>query len=103
MSHISFTYIVAVITAKLTYRYAASAWWGFTSAVHRQPTEAVVRRAKRTGLRANDVPTLMELVGRADELFEKFSAIRMMFYVTLCLMKQYSLIDSVGGAIMENL
>jgi len=45
----------------------------------------------------------MELVGRADELFEKFSAIRMMFYVTLCLMKQYSLIDSVGGAIMENL
>ena len=62
--------IVAVIIAKLT--YAVSAWWGYTSAADRQRLEAVVRRAKRTHLCSNDVPTLAKLVERADDdLFDK--------------------------------
>ena len=45
--------------------YAASAWWDYASAADRQCLEAVLRRAKRTGL-------LAELVDRADnDLFEK--------------------------------
>jgi len=60
----------AVVVAKLT--YAASAWWGFASAADRQRIEAVLRRGKRSGLCSGDVPTIAELVDRADdELFEK--------------------------------
>ena len=60
----------AVVVAKLT--YAASAWWGFASAADRQRIEDVLRRGKRSGLCSGDVPTIAELVDRADdELFEK--------------------------------
>ena len=44
----------AVTVAKLT--YAASAWWGFTSAVDRQRLETVLRRDKRSGLCSRDLP-----------------------------------------------
>ena len=54
----------AVIIAKLT--YAASAWWGYASA-DRQRLEAVLRRAKRTGLCSNDELILAERVDRADD------------------------------------
>jgi len=64
----------AVVVAKLT--YAASAWWGFASVADRQRNmeriEAVLQRGKRSGLCSGDVPTIAELVDRADdELFEK--------------------------------
>ena len=56
----------AVVVAKLT--YAASAWWGPASRADRQRIEAVLQR----GLCSGDVPTITELVDRADdELFEK--------------------------------
>jgi len=38
----------AVVVAKLL--YAASAWWGFTTAADRQRVEAVLRRGVRAGL-----------------------------------------------------
>jgi len=38
----------AVVVAKLF--YAASAWWGFTTAADRQRVEAVLRRGVRAGL-----------------------------------------------------
>ena len=43
-----------------------------TVAADRQRTEAVLRRGKRSGLCSGDVPTIAELVDRADdELFKK--------------------------------
>jgi len=42
----------AVVVAKLT--YAASSWWGFTTAEDRQRLEAVTRRGIRSGLCAPD-------------------------------------------------
>jgi len=60
----------AVTVAKLT--YAASAWWGFTSAVDRQHLEAVLRRGKRSGLCSRDQLAIAELVDCADDaLFNK--------------------------------
>jgi len=38
----------AVVVAKLT--YAASSWWGFTTAEDRQRLAAVIRRGIRSGL-----------------------------------------------------
>jgi len=38
----------AVVVGKLL--YAASAWWGFTTAADRQRVEAVLRRGVRAGL-----------------------------------------------------
>jgi len=58
----------AVVVAKLT--YAASAWWGFSTASDRQRLEAVIRRAKRSCLCSSDLPSLAELIDSADdELF----------------------------------
>ena len=58
----------AVIVAQLL----ASAWRGFTSAVDRQRLEAVLRRAKRSGLCSRDQPAIAELVDCADDvLFNK--------------------------------
>ena len=60
----------AIITAKLT--YAASAWWGFTTAADRQHLEAIIRRGKRTDLCSENHPALAELVEcEDDELFRK--------------------------------
>jgi len=60
----------AVTVAKLT--YAASAWWGFTSAVDRQRLEAVLWRGKRSGLCLRDQPAIAKLVDCADDvLFNK--------------------------------
>jgi len=54
----------AVVVAKLT--YAASSWWGFTTADDRQRLEAVIRRVKRSGLCAPDHMSLEDLVTDAD-------------------------------------
>ena len=51
--------------------YAASAWWGFTSASDRQRIEAFVGRAKRCGFCYADQPPVSSLVEDADDkLFE---------------------------------
>ena len=55
----------AVVVAKLT--YAASSWWGFTTAVDRQRLEAVIRRGIRSGLCAPDHMSLEDLVTDADD------------------------------------
>ena len=54
----------AVVVAKLT--YAASSWWGFTTAEDRQRLEAVIRRVIRSGLCAPDHMSLEDLVTDAD-------------------------------------
>jgi len=51
----------------LTYLlYAASAWWGFTTATDRQRLEALIKRGIRSGLCGADVSTLTEMVDSAD-------------------------------------
>jgi len=50
------TIYTAVVVAKLT--YAASAWWGFTSADDRRRIEAVLRRALRAGFYQSEWPTV---------------------------------------------
>ena len=55
----------AVVVAKLT--YAASSWWGFTTAEDRQRLEAVIRRGIRSGLCAPDHMSLEDLVTDADD------------------------------------
>ena len=54
----------AVVAAKLT--YAASSWWGFTTAEDRQRLEAVIRRGIRSGLCAGHM-SLEDLVTDADD------------------------------------
>jgi len=54
----------AVIIGKLT--YAASAWWGFTTADDRQ-LESVIRRGIRSGLCAADQTSLADLIEDADD------------------------------------
>jgi len=67
--------------------------------------EAVIRNAKRTGLCSNDVPTITELSDRAgDKLSERvldnpYHILRHILPNNL----QYHLMDSGGGAIIENL
>jgi len=55
----------SVIIAKLL--YAASAWYGFSTADDRQRLEAVIRRGIRSGLCPTDQLTVRELVDDADE------------------------------------
>jgi len=55
----------SVIVAKLL--YAASAWYGFSTADDRQRLEAVIRRGIRSGLCPTDQWTVSELVDTADE------------------------------------
>jgi len=58
----------AVVVAKLT--YAASSWWGFTTAEDRQRLAAVIRRGVRSGLCDPDHMSLEDSVTDADdELF----------------------------------
>ena len=58
----------AVVVAKLT--YAASSWWGFTTAEDRQRLEAVIRRGMRSRLCAPEHMSLEHLVTDAnDKLF----------------------------------
>jgi len=60
----------SVIIAKLL--YAASAWWGFTTATDRQRLEALIKRGIRSGLCGADVSSLAELVDSADDaLFQR--------------------------------
>jgi hypothetical protein len=60
----------SVVVAKLM--YAASAWYGFTTAADQQRLDAVIRRGVRSGLCAGDQPPMSELVDMADEsLFTK--------------------------------
>jgi len=55
----------AVVVAKLT--YAASSWWGFTTAEDRQRLAAVIRRGIRSGLYDPDHMSLEDLVTDADD------------------------------------
>ena len=55
----------SVIVAKLL--YAASAWYGFSTAADRQRLEAVIRRGIRSGLCPVDQSTVSELVDAAVE------------------------------------
>jgi len=55
----------AVVVAKLT--YAASSWWGFTTAEDRQRLAAVIRRGIRSGLCDPDHMSLEDLVTDADD------------------------------------
>jgi len=55
----------AVVVAKPT--YAASSWWGFTTAKERQRLEAVIRRGIRSGLCAPDHISLEDLVTDTDD------------------------------------
>ena len=55
----------AVVVAKLT--YAASSWWGFTTAENRQRLAAVIRRGIRSGLCDADHMPLEDLVTDADD------------------------------------
>ena len=50
---------------KLT--YAASSWWGFTTAEDRQRLEAVIRRGIHSGLCAADHMSVEDLVTDADD------------------------------------
>jgi len=60
----------SVIIAKLL--YAASAWWGFTTATDRQRLEALIKRGIHSGLCGADVSSLTELVDSADDaLFQR--------------------------------
>ena len=55
----------AVIVAKLT--YAASSWWGFTTADDRQRLQAVVRRGICSGLCVPDHKTVADILTEADD------------------------------------
>ena len=54
----------SVVIAKLL--YAASEWWGYTSANDRQRLAALIKPV-RSGLRSDDTPSLAEMVDSADE------------------------------------
>ena len=55
----------AVVVAKLT--YAASVWWGFTSADDRRRIEAVLRRGIRAGFYQSEWPTVAQLIQNNDD------------------------------------
>ena len=55
----------AVVVAKLT--YAASVWWGFTSADDRRRIEAVLRRGIRAGFYQSEWPTVAQLIQKNDD------------------------------------
>jgi len=68
MHHCLVVAVDAVVVAKLT--YAASSWWGFTTAEDRQRLAAVIRRGIRSGLCDPDHTSLEDLVtDAADKLF----------------------------------
>ena len=54
-----------VVVARLL--YAASAWWGFTTAADRQRIEGFLRRGVRAGYRLADAPTAAQLVEEMDD------------------------------------
>ena len=56
----------AIVMAKVL--YAASAWWGFTSASDRQRIEAFVGLAKRCGFCHADQLPVSSLVEDADDI-----------------------------------
>ena len=61
----------SVVISKLTFTYAAPAWWGFSTSADRQRIETFLLRAARSGLWAS-ATTVEELVDDADErLFSK--------------------------------
>ena len=77
----------AVVVAKLT--YAASWWWGFTTAEDRQRLAAVIRRGIRSGLCDPDHMSLEDLVTDADDkLFNLILYINIMFYTVYFLIVQ---------------
>ena len=55
----------AVVVSKLL--YAASAWWGFTTAADRQCIEGFLRRGVPVGYRRVDEPTAAQLVEDSDD------------------------------------
>jgi len=55
----------AVVVARLL--YAASAWWGFTTAADRQRIEGFLRRGVRAGYRRADEPTAAQMVEDIDD------------------------------------
>jgi len=46
--------------------YAASAWWGFTTAADRQRMDGFLRRGARTGYRRTNEPTAAQLIEPYD-------------------------------------
>ena len=86
----------SVIIAKLL--FAASAWWGFTTAIDGQRLEALIKRGIRSGLCGADVSSLAELVDSADDaLFNTNYTIPTTFY-THCYpisMQQDTILDIV--------
>ena len=71
----------AVVVAKLT--YAASSWWGFTTAEDRQQLAAVIRRGICSGLCDPDHMSLQDLVTDADDK---------LFNVILCILCSFLLL-----------
>ena len=68
---------IAVVVAKLT--YAASSWWGFTTAENRQRLAAVIRRGIRSTLCDPDHTSLEDLVtGADDRLFNLIYTVNIM-------------------------
>ena len=55
----------SVVVAKLV--YAASSWWGYTTADDRKQLQAVIRRGIRSGLCEQHHKTVDEIVEDADE------------------------------------
>ena len=84
---------------KLT--YAASSWWGFTTAEDRQRLEAVIRRSIRSGLCADDHMSLEDLVTDAnDKLFNLSYTVNIMFYTVYFLVVQ-SVIIILGQGVIK--
>ena len=54
-----------VVVAKLIYRYASSAWWGFTTADDRNRMEGLLRRGRRAEF--YNGPTLSQTIEDADD------------------------------------
>ena len=60
----------AVVISRLL--YAASAWWGFTTAANHQRIDAFIRPEIRAGFCDKNIPAVSDLVEDADNaLFER--------------------------------
>ena len=56
---------MSVILGRMT--YAASSWWGYTTAADKQRLDAFVRRAVHARLYPADGPSLQQLVADGDD------------------------------------
>ena len=72
----------AVVVARLL--YAASAWWGFTTAAYRQRIEGFLRRGVRAGYRHADEPTAAQLVEDSDDQLSTGSSMSAATFCSHC-------------------